>query len=122
MCAFIAGNIAVAREDVRQIAMGRTKTDVTSGGDNFQQRMQRAQSVFRAVYSLEAEIVPDYIFPVINLNKQEIWAMLPAKVKSTTWYCHHPMYQQDGSARPCTRCMTCKEVAEFFPSAGLNEE
>ena len=115
VCAFIAGNIAVARKDVRQIAMGRTKTDVESGGDNFKRRMSRAQKVFQALYSLEAESVPEYIFPVVEMTKEEIWEMLPPEVQKSSWYCRHPQYQKDGSALPCAKCITCKEVAEFMP-------
>jgi len=117
VCAFTAANIAVARKDVRQIAMGRTKTDVDSGGTNFQHRMQRAQQVFQAVYALETEAVPDYIFPVINMTKHAIWQMLPAPVQQASWYCRHPQYQQDGSALPCKQCITCKEVTEFIQHA-----
>jgi 7-cyano-7-deazaguanine synthase in queuosine biosynthesis len=116
VCAFMAGNIAVARKDIRQIAMGRTKTDIDAGGDNFKQRMARAQNVFQAVYSLEPETVPDYIFPVINMTKQEIWQMLPPPVRAASWYCRHPAYQENGSALACQQCNTCKEVAEFMPS------
>lgn len=117
VCAFTAANIAVARKDVRQIAMGRTKTDVDSGGSNFQQRMERAQAVFHVVYSLEKEPVPDYIFPVINMTKQAIWEMLPQAVQQASWYCRHPQYQDDGSAHPCKQCITCKEVTEFIEHA-----
>lgn len=116
VCAFIAGNIAVARKDVREIAMGRTKTDVDSGGDNFQQRMQRAQAVFAAVYALEKESKPDYIFPVINQTKEQIWLSLPKEIQQASWYCRHPQYQSDGSAQACGKCITCKEVAEFLPN------
>jgi len=116
VCAFMAGNIAVARKDIRRIAMGRTKTDVDSGGDNFQQRMKRAQQVFKAIYSLEAESAPEYIFPVIDMTKQAIWQILPPEVQSAAWYCRHPQYQSDGSAKPCKKCITCKEVVEFLPN------
>lgn len=114
VCAFIAANIAVARKDVREIAMGRTQTDIESGSNDFRQRMQRAQRVFQAVYSLEDEAVPNYIFPVINFSKQTIWKMLPPEVQTAAWYCRYPSYQQDGSAQPCTKCVTCKDVAEFI--------
>lgn len=117
VCAFTAANIAVARKDVRQIAMGRTKTDVGSGGTDFQQRMARAQQVFGAVYSLEKEAIPNYIFPVINMTKREIWDSLPPQIQQASWYCRHPQYQEDGSATPCKQCITCKEVAEFIPHA-----
>ncbi len=116
VCAFIAGNIAVARKDVREVAMGRTKTDVDSGGENFLKRMQRAQGVFKAVYSLEADAAPTYIFPMINATKREVWRNLPPPVQAAAWYCRHPIYQDDGSAQTCQQCNTCKEVAEFLPA------
>jgi len=114
VCAFMAGNICVARKDVRQVAMGRTKTDVASGGDNFQKRMERAQGVFRAIYSLEKDIIPEYIFPVIGMTKKEIWDDLPKSVQKACWYCRQPKYNDDGSATACKECITCNEVAEFI--------
>ncbi|MBX2847761.1 MAG: 7-cyano-7-deazaguanine synthase [Acidiferrobacterales bacterium] len=120
VCAFMAANIAVARKDVRQVAMGRTKTDVDSGGDDFQQRMQRAQAVFKAVYSLESEVVPTYIFPMINLTKAQVWESLPTEVQNATWYCRHPSYSENGVAKACGKCNTCKEAGEFSPTRSAN--
>jgi len=117
VCAFMAGNICVARKDVRLVAMGRTKTDVGTGGNNFQKRMERAQAVFRALYVLEPETIPDYIFPVISMTKQEIWDSLPEPVQAASWYCRHPQYNDDGSANACGKCITCKEVKEFIEDA-----
>jgi len=114
VCAFMAGNICVARKDIRKVAMGRTKTDVDSGGDNFQKRMERAQGVFRSIYSLENETIPEYIFPVIKMTKKEIWNDLPAAVRKACWYCRHPQYNDDGSATACKECITCKEVSDFI--------
>lgn len=113
VCAFTAANIAVARKDIREIAMGRTLTDVNSGGGDFQNRMQRAQKVFQAVYSLESDPIPSYIFPAINMTKEEIWNDLPTTVQQSSWYCRHPQYQSDKTAQPCKQCITCKQVAEF---------
>jgi len=116
VCAFMASNIAVARKEVRQIAMGRTKTDIDKGGESFLQRMERAQRVFRAVYYLEPEPLPTYIFPVINMTKKEVWEMLPNEVQDATWYCRHPDYSEEGDAIRCGQCITCKETAEFIPN------
>lgn len=112
VCAFMAGNISVARKDITQVAMGRTKTDVRAGGDNFMQRMERAQQIFKGVYALEKEAVPTYIFPVIEFTKKEIWDFLPDQVKQHTWWCRRPIY--DGQlAKPCGRCQTCNDVKSF---------
>ena len=113
VCAFIAGNICVARKDIRQVAMGRTRTDIDSGGQNFQKRMERAQTIFRGVYSLESEALPEYIFPVMDKTKQQIWNELPQAVRDACWYCRHPQYAEDGSAKVCGQCITCADVKEF---------
>ena len=116
VCAFTAGNIAVIRKDVRYIAMGRTKTDIeTSANSDFQARMARAQKVFQSVYSLEVEIPPEYIFPVADMVKEEIWNALPVPVREACWYCRRPIYQKDGSAISCNKCSTCKTMLEFMP-------
>ena len=114
VCAFVAGNLCVARKDINEVAMGRTKTDIESGGDNFEMRMRRAQNIFKSVFSLEEEEPPAYIFPVMDMTKEEIWRMLPNSIKKATWYCRHPVYQADDLAKPCGKCRTCKEVSEFL--------
>lgn len=114
VCAFIASNICVARKDIKQVAMGRTRTDVENGGTDFEQRMTRAQKVFKAVYALEKESPPNYIFPVINLTKHEIWQQLPKQVQKATWYCRHPRYDEQRVAHACSQCQTCKEVSSFL--------
>ncbi|MEM6829058.1 MAG: 7-cyano-7-deazaguanine synthase [Bacteroidota bacterium] len=112
VCAFMAGNICVARKDIHQVAMGRTKTDLASGGTNFMERMNRAQAIFKGVFSLEKEAIPEYIFPVVEYTKEEIWNFLPEEVKATTWWCRRPVYR-DGHAHPCGKCPTCLEVKAF---------
>lgn len=114
VCAFTAANIAVARKDIRYVAMGRTKTDVEAVSGDFMKRMQRAQEIFKAVYSLENEAEPEYIFPVVNMTKKEIWASLPKPIQRSSWYCRHPIYQSEGKVLTCNKCRTCKEVAEFL--------
>lgn len=116
VCAFTAANIAVIRKDIRFIAMGRTKTDIeTSTNSDFQDRMARAQKVFQAVYSLETEALPEYIFPVANMVKEEIWNYLPKPIREASWYCRTPIYQDNGPAVPCNKCSTCKTMLEFKP-------
>ncbi len=112
VCAFMAANIAVADKNIREVAMGRTQTDLAGGGD-LKLRMERAQRIFKSVYSLERESPPNYIFPVVNFSKAQIWGMLPDELRKLTWYCRHPSYQADGKAISCGVCSTCKEVAAF---------
>ena len=113
VCAFYAGNICAARKDVNQVAMGRTQSDVGSTDKSFMLRMGRAQNIFKSVISLERrEPLPVYIFPVLEFTKKEIWEFLPEYVRSNTWWCRRPAYQND-IAVPCGKCETCNIVKEF---------
>lgn len=114
VCAFVAANICAARKDIGNVALGRTNTDLESGGKNFKDRMARAQKIFRAVQSMAEGEVPEYIFPVVDLSKQQVWETLPDEVKAATWYCRYPNYQHNGLATPCGKCPTCKDVADFI--------
>ena len=110
LCAFMAANIALADARIVHVAMGRTATDVDSGGERFQQRMQRAQSIFGAVWELEPRGRPEYIFPVVEFSKRELWDMLPEPVRESAWSCRRPLYE-NGEARACGRCGTCRDIA-----------
>ncbi len=112
VCAFTASQICAARPDVKYVAMGRTKTDVQSGGENFQKRMQRAQAIYKASLSLEQQKPAEYIFPVVDYTKKEIWDFLPTEVRNATWWCRRPIYEEN-SAKPCGKCITCKEMKTF---------
>ncbi|WP_456460806.1 7-cyano-7-deazaguanine synthase [Reichenbachiella sp.] len=112
VCAFTASQICAARPDVQYVAMGRTKTDVESGSENFQKRMQRAQAIFKSSLSLEQHKPAEYIFPVVNFTKREIWDFLPEDVRVATWWCRRPIYEEE-LAKPCGKCSTCQEMQEF---------
>jgi len=113
VCAFISGNICAARKDIEYVAMGRTKTDIDGQGGNFSNRMKRAQEIFKDVISLDKENPPTYIFPVMEQTKEEIWISLPEEVKSKTWWCRRPVYNETQGAKPCGKCQTCQDVKVF---------
>ncbi|WP_421763612.1 hypothetical protein [Ekhidna sp.] len=117
VCAFFSANICASRKDIVSVAMGRTKTDVESGGENFMMRMKRAQAIFKSVLSLEEEVIPQYIFPMVNYTKQEIWNFLPPEVRSNTWWCRRPIYE-NSMPKSCGKCQTCKDVTDFV-NAGI---
>ncbi|WP_370088078.1 hypothetical protein [Ekhidna sp.] len=112
VCAFYGANAAVARKEIQLVAWGRTKTDVDSGG-NFEARMKRMQDIFSSVWILEKEPVPKFIFPLIELTKEEIWSKLPDDVKKHVWWCRTPIYKND-KASPCQKCGTCLQVKDFI--------
>lgn len=112
VCAFTASQICAARPDIKHVAMGRTKTDVEGGGKSFQLRMQRAQAIFKSGLSLEQHQAAEYIFPVVDYTKEEIWNFLSLEVRQSTWWCRRPVYQ-DKMAKPCGQCNTCKEMVSI---------
>jgi len=110
--AFYAANITVARKDIQNVAVGRTKTDIESGGD-YNDRMQRRQDIFSAVWKLEEEKEPSFFYPIIDMTKEQVYYSLPKEVQRMVWWCRVPVYK--GQAyRPCGRCTTCLQVKEFI--------
>ncbi|MGJ8656778.1 MAG: hypothetical protein ACSHX6_10030 [Akkermansiaceae bacterium] len=82
LAAFMAANIVREYRDIEKVAMGRTKTDVEAGSQNFIDRMDRAQKLYELTLSLEQNLViPERIFPVLDLTKAEIFAMLPEEIR-----------------------------------------
>lgn len=112
MSAFMAGNICAADSSIVHVGMGRTRTDLESGGEAFMQRMERAQTIFQTVISLD-ETEATYIFPVVDMTKAEIWAMLPVELREATWSCRKPVYDEDKQPSPCGKCSTCKDRKAF---------
>lgn len=113
MSAFMAANICAVDMSIKYVAMGRTKTDVDTSGTNFEARMERAQKVFRAVLSL-SKSEASYIFPVLEMNKTEVWKMLPEEFRKACWYCRTPVYDKDKQAHPCNRCITCRDMRAVY--------
>jgi len=112
VCAFYAANATVAKKDIRYVAWGRTKTDVSGGGD-FEKRMQRMQDIFDSVWVLEKETKPKFAFPLINFDKEQIWKSLPTAIKNKVWWCRTPIYLAN-EIKACGRCRTCLEVKTFI--------
>ncbi len=117
MSAFMAANICAVDMSIKHVAMGRTRTDVDSSGSNFAARMERAQKVFRSVLSL-SESKADYIFPVLEMTKVEVWEMLPRDFREACWYCRPPLYDTDKKPHACTKCITCRDMRAVFEAVG----
>lgn len=113
VCAFTASQICAAKPTIQYVAMGRTKTDVTGGGKAFEARMKRAQSIFKSALSLDTKKSAEYIFPVVNFTKEEIWNFLPEPVRISTWWCRRPQYNEIKVAQPCGVCSTCKQMEQI---------
>jgi 7-cyano-7-deazaguanine synthase in queuosine biosynthesis len=118
LCAFMAGNICNATPDVRYVALGRTRTDIDEAGHDFQGRMARAQEIFRAVKALNKN-PSEYIFPVAQMTKREIWDALPPELRAHTWSCRRPIYVGKTRAVACGRCISCRALGIQPPPESL---
>lgn len=111
--AFVAGNIARGDRRVKKIAVGRTATDMEPSSDGLEARhvrLKRAQEVFKSVlWGVEGELA-EYVFPILNKTKREIWDSVPEGLRENFWSCRRPTYQ-DGKPVACGKCGTCKELA-----------
>ena len=112
LCAFTAAQICRYRPEVKHIAMGRTSTDVASGTQDFHNRMERAQNIFKAAQDFPVN-PPTYIFPAVNYSKKQLWELLPENIRNNTWSCRIPQYI-DGKAVECGQCITCVDKQKIF--------
>lgn len=113
ICAFFAAQTTRCTfDDYAHIAMGRTATDLETVHANFHARMERAQAIVDAVYYVEKfKERPEYIFPVVEMTKKEIWDMLPEELRENTWSCRFPQRDEKSNYVICGQCPTCIERA-----------
>ena len=112
ICAFMSAQITKCTFDKYEyIAMGRTKTDLETAHANFHERMRRAQAVVDAIYLIDHKKRPEYIFPVVDLTKKEIYDMLPEEIRDLTWSCRYPQRDEKSNYLVCGECPTCEEIA-----------
>jgi len=105
--AFMAANIMTANPRIKQVAVGRTRSDVESA--NSMTHAHRGHEIFHATLPLEIRYERNYIYPVAHLSKQEIWDMLPSELRELSWSCRKPVYKEN-TPHPCGVCKTCKAV------------
>ncbi|BCS87853.1 hypothetical protein PSDVSF_10950 [Pseudodesulfovibrio sediminis] len=114
---FMAANICAGDRDIVHVARGRTRTDLKTGGEMLLKRSERAMNIFNAIIE-PSKSEATIIYPVIDLDKTEIWQMLPKPFREASWYCRTPIYDKAGKAYPCNRCVTCREMREVYEACG----
>lgn len=102
----IAGGIAgLSRGAVKQVAIGKTKSDESEG-------MERSTSRGRSIYSLMTNVPK--VYPVEHLSKRDIWGILPSELRSKAWSCRTPIvstFQDSVTCKPCGTCKSCNALA-----------
>lgn len=98
---FVAGTICASVRTIKEVAIGRTKSDVGTG---FEQRAERGTKILNILAPNVSKI-----YPVEEMTKKEIYEMLPKELRELTWSCRTPIYK-DNNIEMCKRCKTCLEI------------
>jgi 7-cyano-7-deazaguanine synthase in queuosine biosynthesis len=106
LMSFIAGNICMATPAIKEVAIGLTATDASP---EVSTRIERGNRIFSA---FGTEAVKTY--PLKELSKQQIVDLLPKELRSLTWSCRRPRYDEQGRAQRCDRCKTCRETSRLI--------
>ena len=96
---FHAGWIAHVNPEVKHIAIGREKSQ------EFIPQLEKSNELVK--YFTDATV----IYPVLEMNKQEIYASLPVWLIGKFWSCRHPVYINQ-VVQPCGVCATCQTLAK----------
>lgn len=96
---FVAGTICVAAKTIKEVAIGRTKSDA-----GFEQRAQRGTKILSILSPSVKKI-----YPVEEMTKKEIYDMLPEDLRQLTWSCRTPIYKEN-NMEMCKKCKTCLEI------------
>jgi len=99
---FFAGYVCFANPNIVKVAMGMQAND---GNHALEERRVRANKILQAFTPVEK------IYPVLNLNKREIYDSLPTSLRDKFWSCRHPTYTEK-NITPCKKCDTCVKLKE----------
>lgn len=99
----VAGSICSSDHSIKFVALGLTKSDLSS---SVNRRVLRGNKIFESFSSSAKKI-----YPLVDKTKKEIFDFLPKELVDLTWSCRTPIYQ-DGIQK-CGKCKACKELT--FP-------
>lgn len=102
----IAGSICRSFPNIKEVALGLTKTDISSS--SVSERIERGKKIFGS-FNTKA----NKLYPVADMTKEEIYNMLPEELRSLTWSCRTPLYKED-KILSCNKCKSCSEL-KFIP-------
>lgn len=117
--AFVACQVAIDTPECTRIAVGTLAADL----DEIKRSVTVAQRrVFDAMYACYrarklGEASLEWIYPVYQLSKAQVTALLPPELLAMTWSCRRPVTEADGY-RICGVCKPCLKRAEV--SAALH--
>lgn len=118
--AFAACQVAIDTPGCNRIAVGTLAADL----DEVKRKVSQAQRrVFEAMYACYrarkvGEPRVEWIYPVYELSKAQVAALLPEPLRAAAWSCRRPVSTPDGGYRICGECKPCRKRTEV--AAELN--
>lgn len=99
---FFAGYVCSMNHMITKVAYGTNLTD---------QNPRRSQRTIRSDNIRQCFTNNEKIWPVGNMNKQQIYQILPDDLKTMFWSCRTPIYTTT-KIIPCRQCKTCIQLRE----------
>lgn len=101
---FVAGSICLSMKTIRKVAIGMTLSDMRGG---LSRRVERANAIFGAFGTVAKKV-----YPLMEMNKRQVYEMVPEELRKLTWSCRTPIYD-GGDMLECGRCKTCVEMSRI---------
>ncbi len=102
---FIAGTICWCLPHIKQVAIGRTKSDENP------EVIDRATRGNKLLELFAPNV--EKIYPIGHLSKKEIYNSLPQELRDMTWSCRTPICIDENTFNECKKCKTCLELSEI---------
>lgn len=102
---FMAGSICLINKEIKKVALGLTKSDLKN--HSVDKRIERGNKILKC-FNENVE----KIYPVVDMDKKEIYNYLPEDLRNLTWSCRKPIYSS--TIRKCGNCKSCIELRSIF--------
>jgi len=107
-----AACLAASDLNIKEVAIGRIKTDIEAEANQVISPTKAGRAIFEIVietWPRRRGHRPQLIFPVEELNKQELIKLLPEELFKMTCSCRKPRIVQN-ILEICGRCRKCREI------------
>lgn len=101
--AMIGGMLRSSKNDISDVIISASSYDLGLPGYEL-----RANSRY-ALIELMARRKPNYIYPIIDMDREDLVNFLPEDLLGLTWFCRTPKKQ-----KPCGKCATCLNTLPYL--------
>lgn len=111
---FLAGMMCNGNRFIEYAVTGRTRSDDNQNlpmNSAMRDRINKGREIFNIIVPDRKiqKVKPSFKIVVGEMEKKEIWDILPVNIRDLVAYCRFPQIDGDGF-RDCNKCRTCKEM------------